>query len=246
VSDSPSLLLNRRPLTRPGFDPEAQPVVPSEPLAPLSAQTLNLNFIRQAFVQPSSWQVEPLFEDVFDAGNLNLQGIARAAVFVPLVEREAGLHVLFTRRTAHLSHHAGQISFPGGRIDAQDADATAAALRETHEEIGVAPQFARVLGTHPSLLTGTRFVVTPVVGVLRAGFQIQANQHEVAEVFEVPLSVLTHPSSYQLHRAELPGENYRFYFSISWRSYFIWGATAALLRNFHRFLLAAQEQHKMR
>jgi len=203
---------------------------------------MRLDFIRHAFTQPCVWQVEPIFADVFDAAPLDVQGATRAAVFMPLVQREEGLHVLLTRRTAHLSHHAGQISFPGGRIEAQDADVVAAALRETHEETGIAPQFVRVLGTQPSLLTATGFVVTPVVGVLCEGFQLHANRNEVAEVFEVPLSVLTHPSSYQLHRADLPDSNHRLYFSIAWRSYFIWGATAALLRNFHRFLLAAQNR----
>jgi len=245
VPCSPSLLHNLRPLTRPGFDPEAQAVIPMQPLAPLSAQAMCLDFIRHAFAQPCAWQVEPLFADVFDVNHVDLRGAAHAAVLMPLVQRADGLHVLFTRRTAHLSHHAGQISFPGGRIEAQDADAIAAALRETHEETGIAPQFAQVLGTQPRLLTATQFVVTPVVGVLREGFQVQANHNEVAEVFEVPLSVLTHPSNYQLHRVDLPDEGigrHRLYFSISWRSYFIWGATAALLRNFHRFLLAAQSR----
>jgi len=203
---------------------------------------MRLDFIRHAFTQPCFWQVEPIFADVFDASRLDTQGATRAAVFMPLVQREAGLHVLFTRRSAHLSHHAGQISFPGGCIEAQDADAVAAALRELYEETGIAPQFARVLGTQPSLLTATGFVVTPVVGVLCEGFQLHVNRNEVAEVFEVPLSVLTHPSSYQLHRADLPDSSHRLYFSIAWQSYFIWGATAALLRNFHRFLLAVQNR----
>jgi len=227
---------------RPGFDPEKQPVVPVQPLLPLTAQTLQLDFIRCAFDQPLTWQVDPLFADELDVGDPALRSMTRAAVFMPLVQRADGLHVLFTRRTAHLTHHAGQISFPGGRIEAQDADAVAAALRETHEETGIAPQFAHVLGTQPSLRTVTQFVVTPVVGVLREGFRIQANRNEVAEVFEVPLSVLMHPASYQLHRVDLPDSRHRLYFSISWRSYFIWGATAALLRNFYRFLLAAQNR----
>jgi len=226
---------------QPEFDPQIQPVIPVAPLASLTTRALQLDFIRQAFALPASaWQVESVLGDVFNANHGSLQGIKHAAVFMPLIVRADGLHMLFTRRTEHLSHHAGQISFPGGRIDAQDADAVAAALRETHEETGVAPQFAQVMGIQPSLLTGTQFIVTPVVGVLRAGFQIQANRDEVAEIFEVPLSVLMHPSSYRLHRVDLPDNRHRLYFSITWRSYFIWGATAALLRNFHRFLLAAQ------
>jgi len=150
-------------LTRPGFDPATQPVIPAEPLAPLSEHTLQLDFIRRAFDQALAWQVEPVFADVLDPSALDTQGFTRAAVFMPLVQRKDGLHMLFTRRTAHLAHHAGQISFPGGRIEASDADAIAAALRETHEETGIAPRFAQVLGTQPSMLTATQFFVTPVV-----------------------------------------------------------------------------------
>jgi len=230
-------------LTHLGFSPEAQPVIPIEPLAPLSTQALQLDFIRQAFARPSAWQVEPIFADLFDPPQLNLQGATRAAVFMPLVQREDGLSMLFTRRTDHLAHHAGQISFPGGRIETSDADAIAAALRETFEETGIAPQFARVLGAQPSMLTTTQFVVTPIVGSLQPGFQLHANRDEVAEIFEVPLCVLMHPHSYRLHRIDLPDRTQRLYFSISWRSYFIWGVTAALLRNFHRFLLAAQRDN---
>jgi len=228
----------------PGFVPETQPVVPTPPLAGLKPDTLALDFIRHAFAQPSSWRVEPLFSQAFAASIQHLPDTTRAAVFMPLVQRSDGLHMLFTRRSAHLSHHPGQVSFPGGRIDPQDADAVAAAIRETHEEVGIAPQYAQALGTQPDLLTGTRFVVTPVVGTLREGFQIRPNHDEVAEVFEVPLSVLMDSANYRLHRVTSDAQNFRLYFSITWRSHFIWGATAALLRNFHRFLLAAQQQHQ--
>jgi len=227
-------------LTPPGFSPETQPVVPAEALAPLSAQALQLDFIRQAFNRPLIWQVEPVFAGLFDPPPKNLQGLTRAAVFMPLVQRKDGLHMLFTRRTAHLAHHAGQISFPGGRIETHDTDAVAAALRETHEEIGIPPRFVHVLGAQPSMLTTTQFIVTPIVGSLQPGFQMHANREEVAEIFEVPLCILMNPQSYRLHRMDLPARTRRLYFSISWRSYFIWGVTAALLRNFHRFLLAAQ------
>src|SRR5690606_20111232 len=96
----------------------------------------------------------------------------------------SGLHVLFTRRASHLYDHAGQISFPGGRIEASDRDAIAAALRETYEEIGVGPQFIQLIGTQPSYLTSTRFTMKPVIGQILPGFTITPDLTEVAEVFE--------------------------------------------------------------
>jgi len=225
----------------PPFDPEIQPVVPSQALAPLEARALTLDFIRRAFTHPPAWQVEPVFADWFNPAHARLPGTARAAVLMPVVQRDNGLHLLLTRRTEHLAHHAGQISFPGGRIEAEDASAVAAALRETQEETGIAPEFAQVLGTQPSMLTTTRFIVTPVVGTLKPGFQVHANPFEVAEVFEVPLAVFSNPACYRLHRIDLPGEPPRLYFSLTWDTHFIWGVTAALMRNFHRFLLAAQD-----
>lgn len=244
MNATPSRPVLVRPLSRSGFDPQRQPLAPVPALAPLLPQALELDFIRQALQQPFDWQVEPLFLDEFDSAILALPDVARAAVLMPLVQRNDGLHVIFTRRADHLSNHAGQVSFPGGRIEPQDADAVAAALRETHEEIGIAPEFLQPIGTQPSLLTASRFIMTPVVGVLRPGYLIQPNHDEVAEVFDVPLRVLMDPASYRLHRVDFTDGAHRLYFSISWQSHFIWGATATLLRNFHRFLLAAQARHQ--
>src|SRR5690606_23404814 len=109
----------------------------------------------------------------------------------------------------------------------------AAALRETYEEIGVGPEFIRCIGTQPGFLTSTRFTMKPVIGQILPGFTLVPNTSEVAEVFEVPLSVLMDTTLHRLHRANLPGGGHRFYFSITWQSYFIWGATAALIRNFY-------------
>jgi 8-oxo-dGTP pyrophosphatase MutT (NUDIX family) len=224
----------------PGFDPQVQPIVPSKVLQPLSQASLQLDFICSAFDCPVEWEVEPVFSDSFQADALEGQDIIHAAVFFPLVQRPSGLHVLFTRRASHLYDHAGQISFPGGRIEPSDHDAIAAALRETHEEIGVAPDFIQLIGTQPGFLTSTGFTMKPVIGLIRPGFTITPDTTEVAEVFEVPLSVLMDTGLHRLHEAQLPGGGHRFYFSISWKSYFIWGATAALIRNFYHYLAAAQ------
>ncbi len=201
---------------------------------------MQLDFICSAFLRPVQWQVEPLFASSFLVDNCHYDNVVHAAVFMPLVQRPSGLHVLFTRRALHLYDHAGQICFPGGRIEAADADEVAAAVRETHEEIGVATEFIHPIGVQPGLLTTTGFTMTPVIGELRPGFTLTPDKSEVAEIFEVPLSVLMDTSQHHLHKAHLPDGNDRYYFSITWQSHFIWGATAALIRNFYHYLAAAQ------
>jgi len=237
----------KRTVIVPGFDPQTQPIVPlSDILLPLNNAAIQLDFIREAFSTPVDWQVEPVFTESFQADSLDLIDIVQAAVFVPLVQRPEGLHLLFTRRASHLYDHAGQICFPGGRIEVSDRDAVDAALRETREEIGVAPEYIQLLGTQPGFLTSTRFTMKPVIGYVRPGFTIRPDLTEVAEVFEVPLSFLMDPSHHFLHRANLPDGGHRFYFSMPWKDYFIWGATAALIRNFYHFLSAAQAKLESR
>ncbi|CAM5779016.1 CoA pyrophosphatase [Castellaniella caeni] len=221
------------------FDPAIQPLLSCPALPSLPAECLRLDFIRQAFAQPVAWQVEPLFAQAFAPDPAALARARQAAVLMPLVQRPGGLAVLFTRRSDRLHEHAGQVSFPGGRIETSDPDAVAAALRETGEEIGIAPQFVQVMGLQPTLLTTTRFLMTPVVGELLPGFQIKADQAEVAEVFEVPLAILMDPARHQLHQLQTAWGHGRCYFSMPWQSHFIWGATAILVRNFYRFLAAA-------
>jgi len=154
--------------------------------------------------------------------------------------------VLLTQRTDHLSAHPGQISFPGGRAEPEDADSVGTALREANEEVGLDAREVEVLGQLPLYTTGTGFVVTPVVGLVRAGVRLTADPFEVAEVFEVPLAWLMDPSHHQRHSVEIGGQQ-REFLSIPWqgfdvagepRRYFIWGATAAMLRNLYRFLVA--------
>jgi 8-oxo-dGTP pyrophosphatase MutT (NUDIX family) len=232
--------VDRRIIVSPGFDPLVQPIVSCTVLPLLDRQALKLDFINHAFSRSIAWKVEPVFTDSFSIEGQEPQDVTAAAVFFPLIQRADGLHVLFTRRASHLSNHGGQISFPGGRIEPSDQDAVAAALRETQEEIGVGPEFIRLIGMQPSFLTSTRFAMKPVIGELRPGFVLKPDASEVAEVFEVPLSVLMDTGKHCLHLAQLPSGNSRYYFSITWGSYFIWGATAALIRNFYHYLAAAQ------
>jgi 8-oxo-dGTP pyrophosphatase MutT (NUDIX family) len=136
---------------------------------------------------------------------------------------------LLTQRSAHLNDHAGQISFPGGRVESTDADAQATALRETEEETGLSRAFIECLGGLPRYVTGTGFAVSPITALVRPGFSLSPDTFEVAEIFEVPLSFLTDPANYRFHRAELADGRVRQYYSIPWKQYFIWGATAAML-----------------
>ena len=228
-----------------GFDPVVQPVIPAPPLPELSPGSLELSFIRQAFAQDIRWQVEPVFTHYFDLDTSAHADIRAAAVFIPLVERDDGLHVMLTRRSAHLLSHAGQICFPGGRIESTDAGFVDAALRETWEEVGIEPRYVELIGSHPSFLTSTRYTMKPVIGVLRPGYTIVPDQSEVAEVFEVPLRVLLSPALHKLHEIRPEDGTPRYFFSVTWREYFIWGATAALIRNLYHYLAAAESSGRI-
>jgi 8-oxo-dGTP pyrophosphatase MutT (NUDIX family) len=211
-------------------------------LPPVPAHALTAEGLRQRFAAPPPWQPET----EGDGKAFLDREPAHASVLVPLVMREGGLTVLLTRRTEHLRDHAGQISFPGGRAEAHDANAVATALREAEEEVGLAHQFVDVIGQLPHYTTVTRFVVTPVVALVQPGFALRPDPFEVAEAFEVPLAFLMTPAHHRRHSLVVDGHLRRF-LSMPWtgpdatgqaRDYFIWGATAAMLRNFYRFLTA--------
>lgn len=153
-----------------------------------------------------------------------------AAVLVALVERPAGLTVLLTRRTDHLQDHAGQISFPGGRVESNDADAVATALREAEEEVGLARSLVTPVGRLDTYVTRTGFEVTPIVAIVEPPPILTPDPFEVAEVFEVPLSFIVDPGSRQRHSREYAGRQ-RYFYVFPWRDYYIWGATAGMLVN---------------
>ena len=158
-----------------------------------------------------------------------------AAVLVPLVTRPEGLTTLFTQRTGHLEHHAGQISFPGGHVAPGDETPEETALRETEEEIGLARRHVEIVGRLSEYVTRTGFRVTPVVGVVAPPFRLAPDPHEVADVFEVPLDFLLDPSNHQRHSREVGGTIRQFY-AMPYRGYYIWGATAGMLINLYEVL----------
>jgi 8-oxo-dGTP pyrophosphatase MutT (NUDIX family) len=160
-----------------------------------------------------------------------------AAVLVPVVMR-LPLTVLLTQRTDTLASHAGQIAFPGGKIEERDRDAIAAALREAQEEIGLDPAFVEPLGYLDAYRTGTGYRIFPVVALVRPGFTLTLDAREVADAFEVPLSFLMDERNHQTHVRSMRGVERRFY-AMPFQERYIWGATAGIMKNMHQRLFPA-------
>lgn len=221
-------------MARLNFDPELLPVdsLGGEPV--IASDRLTAAFLRQHFAQPPVWAPEITVERL--VREINRPPID-AAVLIPIVLREEGASLLLTQRTAHLRDHAGQISFPGGRVDSTDASALDAALRETEEEIGLDRQFVEIIGRLPEYQTGTGFRIQPFVGLVQPPFETVAEAFEVAEIFEVPLSFLMDGSHHQRRTAEFATGSRTFYV-MPYEHHFIWGATAGMLRNLFHFLSA--------
>jgi 8-oxo-dGTP pyrophosphatase MutT (NUDIX family) len=158
-------------------------------------------------------------------------GLICAAVLIPLLYREGEWHVLVTQRAQTVEHHKGQISFPGGACESEDADLLATALRETFEEVGVPPEAVEVLGALDDFPTITNFIVTPFVGIIPHPFTYRPNQHEVESIVEVPLSFLRDPAHLRVEQREYKGNVFDVYFW-DYGLYTIWGATAQILKGF--------------
>jgi len=184
--------------------------------------------LRDALARPP---IEPPLEG--DLPELRAQADVAAAVLIAITDRpEPG--VILTVRREHMRTHAGQIAFPGGRIDPGE-DPVAAAIREAHEEVLVPPELVDVIGAIDPYRTVTGYVVTPVLGVLPPDIALEPHEHEVADLFEAPLGYLLDPSNQQLRSALFQGRT-RHYYEIVWNDRRIWGATAAMIVNLSRRL----------
>ncbi|MEN9719535.1 MAG: putative Nudix hydrolase NudL [Pseudomonadota bacterium] len=240
-----------------GFDPRDIPWSAQDQHWPaLPPAALHAESLREVFKNPPVWTPEVKREPA-----LGQRAPQAAAVLVPIVmrgEQSNEPHLLLTQRTQHLSSHAGQIAFPGGKVDPDDQSVEHAALREAEEEVGLTAEYVEVLGQLPSYITGTSFHITPVVALVSPNHTLQTNAYEVEFAFEVPLSFLMDPANHRLHQWENNGVQRQWY-SMPYRpattklsngsnasnasnpetEYFIWGATAGMIRNFYRFLLAS-------
>jgi 8-oxo-dGTP pyrophosphatase MutT (NUDIX family) len=213
--------------------------VRGEPLAP---EQLTPAALRRRFLQRAAWAPE-LSSDVALEPQ-PAEAPKPAAVLVPLIRR-GELTVLLTRRSRHLQAHAGQISFPGGRVEASDRGPVEAALREAGEETGLATGRIEVLGTLPLYLTITRFEVTPVVALVEPPIELELDAGEVEDAFEVPLSFLMDPRNHQ-RRVVMVAAGQRFVYTMPYhdgsREWMIWGVTAAIIRNLYGFLRAGESR----
>lgn len=181
---------------------------------------------------PSDWDLNPELK-----GDLAFMGPGRpAAVLVPIVVRDT-LSVLFTQRSHDVPSHPGQISFPGGKLEPADAGPLDCALREAHEEIGMPAASVEPLGFLDSYRTGTGFLISPVVALVRPGFAVVTDPREVSEVFEVPLAFLMDVANHQKDSREWRGRQ-RYFYAMPYQGHFIWGATAGILKNMHERLFA--------
>jgi len=166
--------------------------------------------------------------------------LREAAVLVPLVERPDGLTMMLTQRTDHLDHHPGQISFPGGHVEPDDGTAEMAALREAEEEVGLERKHVHVIGRLDQYITRTGFTITPVVGLVHPDYTVAPDDFEVAEVFEVPLSFLLDAKNHRRDSRVYKGTKREFY-AMPFGDYYIWGATAGMIRNLYDVLVEPVE-----
>lgn len=218
------------------LDPLTTPIESIAGEAAIGAERTAADWLRARFAAPPAWQPEHSEEQRQRAG---LTALVDAAVLVPIVLRGPQPTLLFTQRTAHLSNHAGQVSFPGGRSEPDDGSPVATALRETEEEIGLDRRHVEIIGALPEYLTGTGYRVMPVVGLVAPPFSLTPDPREVDEIFEVPLLHLMNGAHHERRTVVLPDDaGRRIFYTMPYERHVIWGATAGMLRNLFHFLRA--------
>ncbi len=225
-----------------GFDAQAVPIesvcIGQEKVLD---RLLDPHQLKERLLSPPAWQIEITDENrhVMAADIIAKRQAAgkvtRAAVLIPLLLQPNGLSVLLTQRTTHLRDHGGQISFPGGRMDPEDAGPNETALRESEEEIGLERERVEIIGQLPEYLTVSGYSVTPIIGLVKPQAEYVLDEFEVADIFEVPLSFLMDPANHQVRVWQSEQGSRRFY-SMPYEGRFIWGATAGMLRNLYHLL----------
>jgi len=212
-----------------------EPMLKTDPAAISSAEFFDRAHARLRFDVPPGLIDPNIIPKSGDQGTDRMleiiaheQPVRPAAVLIPVVDHPQPT-VLLTQRSAHLNDHAGQISFPGGKIDATDASPLDAALREADEEIGLSREFIDPIGYLDLYATGFGFRILPTVARVRPGFKLNINHSEVDDAFEVPLAFLMNPANHQIHSKEFRGME-RFYYAMPFAERYIWGATAGILR----------------
>lgn len=208
----------------------------------LTPEALRRQAARALHTEPSSEVFDPARAENRAKSDFDLDGGRHAEILADRPARQAAvlfpiiLHdrptVLLTQRSADLPSHAGQIAFPGGKVEPHDRDELQTALRETREEIGLDADWIEPLGFLDNYRTGTNFNIVPVVGFVTPGFTLEIDTREVAAAFEVPLDFLLDPSNHELHQRDWRGQT-RTYYAMPYDDYYIWGATAGMIRNFH-------------
>ena len=218
------------------FDPQIIPVESIAGELAVDPKLLAADWLRARFAQPPAWMPEISDENRVRQRTSKL---TQAAVLLPIVMRDTGPTLLLTQRTALLTYHGGHVCFPGGRLEYTDAPPIETALRETEEEVGLDRRHVEVIGTLPEYATITGYLVTPVVAIVQPPFELRADPFEVAEIFEVPLSFLMDGMNHQRRVIDFPAElGRRRFYSMPYDRFFIWGATAGMLRNLFHFLRA--------
>ncbi|MGL5653071.1 MAG: CoA pyrophosphatase [Vibrio sp.] len=175
-------------------------------------------------------------QSLLRVAHLMPDSLRQAAVLIGVVERPHGLQVILTKRAAHLKHHPGQISFPGGKYEPSDLSLQHTAQREAYEEIGLPPHKIHILGQLPSLVTVSHFAVTPILAWIDADYSVQRDHNEVDEVFEVPLDFLLDPQNLYSDRFALKNHHHRV-FALPYKQHFIWGMTAQIIQSLQKQII---------
>jgi 8-oxo-dGTP pyrophosphatase MutT (NUDIX family) len=208
--------------------------------APFSIEAFRRRASARLTLDPPGLPIAPMVPELGEmALNPEFTDLAQAeahrpaAVLIPVIGRAGEATVVLTTRTAHLPSHAGEVAFPGGKVDPADSSPLVTALREAEEEIGLDRAFVTPVGYLDTYLTRTGYKIVPVVGLIEPGHPLTPNPHEVDEVFEVPLSFLMTPANHAIHSRIIRGAERRFY-AMPWDGHYIWGVTAAIVQNLYR------------